>query len=80
MATTLEMWNKAKSDFEATATKKRPGMNVPRIAKFLTSYKSKTGITPLAKAVDEALAAADKAWSKADADAKVKLSAKTRTA
>ena len=80
MATTLEMWNKAKSDFEATATKKRPGMNVPRIAKFLTSYKSKTGITPLAKALDDALGAADKVWGKADPDAKTKLSAKTRTA
>jgi len=78
MATTLEMWNKAKQDFEATATKKRPGMNVPRIAKFLTSYKSKTGITPLAKALDDALGASDKVWSKADADAKLKLSAKTR--
>ena len=80
MATTLEMWNKAKQDFEATATKKRPGMNVPRIAKFLTSYKSKTGITPLAKALDEALGVADKVWGKADADAKLKLSAKTRAA
>jgi len=80
MATTLEMWNKAKSDFEATATKKRPGMNVPRIAKFLTSYKSKTGITPLAKALDDALGTADKVWGKADPDAKTKLSAKTRTA
>jgi hypothetical protein len=80
MATTLEMWNKAKCDFEATAAKKRPGMNVPRIAKFLTSYRSKTGITPLAKALDDALGAADKSWGKADADAKTKLAGKTRTA
>ena len=79
MATTLDMWNQAKKDFEATAAKKRPGMNVPRIAKFLTSYRSKTGITPLAKALDDALGAANNGWNKADPDGKVKLSAKTRT-
>ena len=39
-------------------------MNVSRMAKFLTSYKSRTGITPLAKSLDTALEVANKAWSR----------------
>ena len=73
MATTLEQWDSAKKTFEATAAKKRPGMNVSRMAKFLTSYKSRTGITPLAKSLDTALEVANKAWSKADLATKEKL-------
>jgi hypothetical protein len=80
MATTEEQWNSAKKTFEATAAKKRPGMNVSRMAKFLTSYKSRTGITPLAKSLDTALDAANKAWGKADVAAKEKLVGKVRGA
>jgi hypothetical protein len=76
MATAEQQWNEAKKAFEATAGKKRPGMNVPRIAKFIKSYRSHTGITPVAKALDQALAAADKGWGAADTGGKTKMLAK----
>lgn len=80
MAATLEQWNKAKAAFEATAAKKRPGMDVSKLAKFLKSYKSHTGITPVAKALDDALDAADKNWAKADAAKRAKMAQALRAA
>ena len=57
-------------------------MNVSRMAEVpATSYKSRAGITPLARStLDAALAVANKAWSKADLATKEKLVGKTRSA
>lgn len=68
-----KLWSEAKKAFETTATKKRPGMNPLRMVKFLKSYKSITGMTPVSQALDEALNKTEVAWSKADLPAKAKM-------
>lgn len=66
-------WNAAKKAFEATTAKKRPGMNVSKLAKFITSLRSHTGLTPACKTLDKAYAKLLADWAKADLAAKEKL-------
>jgi hypothetical protein len=66
-------WNAAKKAFEATAAKKRPGMNISKLAKFISALRAHTGLTPACKTLDKAYDKINKDWGAVDLAAKEKM-------